>query len=252
MTSLLQTTPIMSNNNTSNNNNTAIYRRIRGDKKSLKKKQRIARPERPRPVRTDLPVSPPETRNIEGPKKKMRTKENLFNHVDDDINALLDAQEAKRSEYSENQEYMYQVYSKISVIFQDHEYVKFQVNNEALNALDGSNVKVYERLSCPELDTRMTLPEYEAHLLKEESYWNLWKSHGLSRKQYEDHQTYEQNCETLMNLATDDPEYEVLRIKIQAFEDEMDARVKEEEAKMNEWFLDFERNNSVFMSRILE
>jgi hypothetical protein len=244
MTSLLQTTPIMSNNNTT------IYRRVREEKKSLKKKQRNARPERT--VKPALPASPPENSNIERPKKKMRTKENLFNHVDDDTNALLDAQEAKRSEDCENQEYMDQVYSKISVIswVKDHEYVKFQVNNEALNALDESNVKVYEKLSCPEADNRMTLTEYEAYLSKEESYWNLWKSHGLSRKQYEDHQTYEQNCETLMNLTTDDPEYEVLRIKIQAFEDEMDARVKEEEAKMNEWFLNF--NNSVFMQRLLK
>ena len=242
MTSLLQTTLIMPNNNTTN------YRRIRGEKKCLKKKQRIERTEKPA-----LPVSLPE--NGERPKKKMRksnSKENLFNHVDDDVNALLDAQEAKRTEYCENQEDLDQVYSKISVIFQDHEYVKFQVNNEALNALDGSNVKVYERLSCPEVDTRMTLSEYEAYLSKEESYWNLWKSHGLSRKQYEDHQTYEQNCETLVNLTTDDPEYEVLQNKIRAFEDEMDARIKEEEAKMNEWLFNFTTNHSQLMDRILQ
>jgi hypothetical protein len=188
------------------------------------------------------------------PNKKMRTKENLFNHVYDDTNALLDAQEEKRSEYFENQEELDQVYSKMSTTswIQDHEYVKFQMNQEEFIALDSSNVKVYERLSSPALDTIMTLPEYEAHLSKEESYWNLWKSHGLSRKQYEDHETYEQNCNALRNLTMDDPSYEVLLKKIQAFEDEMDARANEEEVKMNEWFLNFEINNPELMARILQ
>ena len=78
----------MSNKNMSNNNNFCIR-----EKKSLKKKQRtatrlarLAKTEKPAIV-ADLPVSLPE-------KKKMRTKENLFNHVDDDVNAYLDAQEA--------------------------------------------------------------------------------------------------------------------------------------------------------------
>ena len=207
---------------------------------------RLAKTEKPAIV-ADLPVSLPE-------KKKMRTKENLFNHVDDDVNAYLDAQEAKRSEYCENQEDLDQVYSKISDIFwmQDQEYVRFQMNNEEFSALDGSNVKVYERLSCPEVDNRMTLSEYEAYLLKEESYWNLWKSHGLSRKQYEDHDAYEKNCKTLTNLTMDDPEYEVLLSRIRAFEDEMDARAREEETNMNEWFLNFETNNPELMARILQ
>ncbi len=87
----------------------------------------------------------------------------------------------------------------------------------------------------------MTLTEYNA--------WKLWESHGLSRKQFEDHETYEQNCEALRNYRiycsgkeynTDntDQEYETnLLKKIKEFEDDMDARMKEEEARMDEWIL---------------
>lgn len=232
---------------TANNNS---YR----EKKSLKKKQRTANMSRTAKTgKPALPVSLPEV-DKRPPNKKMRTKENLFNHVDDDDNAYLDAQEEKRNEYCENQEDLDQVYSKMSATswIQDHEYVKFQMNQEEFIALDSSNVKVYERLSSPELDPIMTLAEYEAHLLKEESYWNLWKSHGLSRKQYEDHDEYEKNCNALRNLTMDDPAYEVLLNKIKSFEDEMDSLANEEETKMNEWFLNFEANNPELMARILQ
>jgi len=83
----------------------------------------------------------------------------------------------------------------------------------------------------------MTLTEYNA--------WKLWESHGLSRKQFEDHETYEQNCEALRNYRiycsgkdNTDQEYETnLLKKIKEFEDDMDARMKEEEARMDEWIL---------------
>lgn len=235
------------------NNANAYYKRIR-DKKELKKKQKIVKMEKiaktEKPVKPALPVSLPE---IDRPNKKMRksnSKENLLNHVDDDVNAYLDAQEAKMMEYYENQEHQDQVldqmyskareYSKMSEIFWmlDNEYAKFKMNNVDL--------------SIPLLDTRMTLTEYEAYLSKEKDYWELWKSHGLSRKQYDDHNTYEKNCKTLMTLAPENPEYEILQNKIRAFEDEMDAHEKAEDAKMTEWFLNFEANNPQLMERILQ
>jgi hypothetical protein len=236
MTSLLATTPYVSNNNS------AICNR---HKKDLKKKQRIVKTEK-----LALPVSLPEDATTDKqPNKKMRksnSKENLFNHVDDDVNAYLDAQEAKMMEYYENLEHLDQgysntrEYSKMSDIFWmlDNEYEKFQMTNM--------------ELSSPPLDTRMTLSEYEAYLLREKNAWNLWKSHGLSRKQYDDHDAYENNCKTLMSLAQEDPEYEILQNKIRAFEDEIDAREKEEDAKMTEWFLNFEANNPQLMERILQ
>jgi hypothetical protein len=239
---------------TFNNANAAYYKRIR-DKKELKKKQKIVKTEKiaktEKPVKLDLPGSLPES---DRPNKKMRksnSKENLLNHVDDDVNAYLDAQEAKMMEYYENQEHLDQVldrqvcsntreYSKMSEIFWmlDHEYAKFQMNNV--------------ELSSPPLDPRMTLSEYEAYLSKEKDYWELWKSHGLSRKQYDDHNAYEKNCKTLMTLAPEDPEYEILQNKIRVFEDEMDAHEKAEDAKMTEWFLNFEANNPQLMERILQ
>jgi len=172
------------------------------EKKNQKKKERAAA--KPAPD-----ASFPEKKKM----RKSNSKENLFNHVDDDINAYLDAQEAKNCEKFED---------------------------------------TYETLSYPALDTRMTLSEYEEYLLREKNSWNLWKSHGLSRKQYDDHDAYENNCKTLRNLTRDDPEYEVLLSRIHAFEDEMDARAKEEETKLNEWFLSFEANNPELMARILQ
>ena len=233
---------------TSRSNNFCIR-----EKKCLKKKQKITRPAAAvAAVALTVQVESLPENNAHGqPNKKMRTKENLFSHVDDDVNAYLDAQEAKRNERSENQEDLDQVYSKISTFWTQDEYVRFQMNNEEFTALDSSNVKVYERSSCPPLDTRMTLSEYEEYLLREKNAWNLWKSHGLSRKQYDDHYAYVNNCKTLRNLTSDDPEYEVLLNKIQAFEDEIDARATEEETKMNEWFLNFEANNPDLMARIL-
>ena len=237
-----------------------MSKKFRREKKCLQKQRSVVvaapAPAPAKPVHEDLPVSLPENNAHGQPNKKMRksnSKENLFNHVDDDVNAYLDAQEAKRTERCENQEDTDRVYSKISDIFwMQDEYVRFQMNNEELSALDSSNVKVYEKLSIPELDARMTLSEYEAYLLKEKDCWNLWKSHGLTRKQYDDHETYVKNCKTLRNLMKEDPEYDVLLNKIQAFEDEIDARANEEETKMNEWFLNFEANNPQLMARILQ
>jgi hypothetical protein len=244
MTSLLATTLLATTTPiTVSNNNRAICSRR---KKDLKKKQRIVKTEKPA-----LPVSLPENRDAvtdKQPNKKMRksnSKENLLNHVDDHDNAYLDAQEAKMMEYYENLEHMdlsvkTREHSKMSDIFWmlDNEYEKFQMTNM--------------ELSSPPLDTRMTLSEYEAYLLKEKDYWELWKSHGLSRKQYEDHNAYEKNRKTLMTLAPEDPEYDILQNKIRAFEDEMDAHEKAEDAKMTEWFLNFEANNPQLMERILK
>lgn len=157
------------------------------------------------------------------PNKKMRksnSKENLFNHLEDDKNAYLDAQE------------------------------EINTTSEECNN------------TCVELDdTRMTitLAEYEMRVLKDEYYWNLWKNHGLNRKQFEDQKKYEKNCDALRvyreNCTMDNlnPEYEMdLLCKIRAFEDEIDARVKEEEEKMNDWLLTFAENNSKLMKRIIQ
>ena len=213
--------------------------------KSIKKK--IVSPVVP------TPASPIKNTANKRPNKmrKPNSKENLLDHLEDDLDAYGDAREEKGAEFYDIQEDLFYAEMLETRWLQDYEDVKSHMNNEfnTFNALNYS----YEAI--PQEDIFMTLSEYEEFLLQEKRCWILWKSHGLSRKQFEDNREYEKNrralCDYRMKFVKEDPEYEMdLLQKIQAFEDEIDACAKAEEAKMAEWFANFEENNPKFMERI--
>jgi hypothetical protein len=204
--------------------------------KSIKKK--IASPA---VVQVSAPASPIKNATSNRPNKmrKPNSKENLLDHLEDHLGAYYDAHEEKGAEFYDIQEDLFYAEMSETRWLQDYGFGAF-------NAFDYS----YE--ATPQF---MTISEYEAFLLQEKKCWILWKSHGLSRKQFEDNREYEKNrkalCDYRMNSVKVDPEYEMdLLQKIQAFEDKIDAWAREEEAKMAEWFANFEENNPDFMERI--
>ena len=116
-----------------------------------------------------------------------------------------------------------------------------------------------ERKMDQEKEARLTLEEYEKKKEQEHLDWLMYKGFGLSRRQFEADVEYRRNCAELqmieeeLDYQTYGQEYvNLLRAKIQSYEDALHEHSRSEEARMNEWFSNFAENNPSFVEKIQE
>ena len=116
-----------------------------------------------------------------------------------------------------------------------------------------------ERKMDQEKEARITLEEYEKKKEQEHLDWLMYKGFGLTRKQFEDDVEYRRNC-TELQMIEEELDYQtygqeyvnLLRAKIQSYEDALQEQSRSEEARMNEWFSNFAENNPSFVEKIQE
>ena len=100
-------------------------------------------------------------------------------------------------------------------------------------------------------DTRLTLSEYEIECEQERQRWAFCKSHGMTRKMFDETLDYEKNVKALEDEI--DPENrEELTFKIWTYEQNLDKWVMDETSKMDDWFDNFAENNPDFVEKIQE
>lgn len=100
-------------------------------------------------------------------------------------------------------------------------------------------------------DTCLPLSEYEIECEQERQRWAFCKSHGMTRKMFDDTLDYEKNVKALEDEI--DPENrEELTFKIWTYEQNLDKWVADETSKMDDWFNNFEENNPDFVEKIRE
>ena len=100
-------------------------------------------------------------------------------------------------------------------------------------------------------DTGLTLSEYENECEQQHERWAFCKSHGMTRKMFDDTLDYEKNVKALEDEI--DPEnIEELTFKIWTYEQNLDKWVADETSKMENWFNNFAKNNPDFVQKIQE
>lgn len=100
-------------------------------------------------------------------------------------------------------------------------------------------------------DTHLTLEEYVFKREQERQRWAFCKSHGMTRKMFDDTLDYEKNVKALEDEI--DPENrEELTFKIWTYEQNLDKWVADETSKMDDWFNNFAENNPDFVQKIQE
>ena len=100
-------------------------------------------------------------------------------------------------------------------------------------------------------DTRLTLEEYVFKREQERQRWAFCKSHGMTRKMFDETLDYEKNVKALEDEL--DPENrEELIFKIWTYEQNLDKWVMDETSKMDDWFNNFAENNPDFVQKIQE
>jgi hypothetical protein len=150
--------------------------------------------------------------------------------------------------------------------WEDVEFAEEDAENEIMDGIARmemdnifSEYTALERKMEQEKDARITLEEYEKKKEQEHLDWLMYKGFGLTRKQFEDAREYQRNCAELQMIQEEldyqayGQEYaDLLRAKIQSYEDALDAQNRSEEAKLYEWFSNFAENNPDFVEKIQE
>jgi hypothetical protein len=150
--------------------------------------------------------------------------------------------------------------------WEDIEFAEEDAENEIIDGIarmEMDNIfrefSALERKMDQEKDDCITLEEYEKKKEQEHLDWLMYKGFGLSRKQFEDDVEYRRNCAELQMIQEEldyqayGQEYaELLRAKIQSYEDALQETSLKEEARMNEWFSNFAENNPDFVRKIQE
>ena len=109
----------------------------------------------------------------------------------------------------------------------------------------------YEKKMRTKKDTYLTLEEYVFKREQERQRWAFCKSHGMTRKMFDDTLDYEKNVKALEDEI--DPENrEELTFKIWTYEQNLDKWVADETSKMDDWFNNFAENNPDFVQKIQE
>lgn len=109
----------------------------------------------------------------------------------------------------------------------------------------------YENKMDPTKDKRLTLEEYVFKREQERQRWAFCKSHGMTRKMFDDTLDYEKNVKALEDEI--DPEnIEELTFKIWTYEQNLNKWVMDETSKMDDWFNNFAENNPDFVQKIQE
>jgi hypothetical protein len=230
--------------------------------KAISKKQAVKEKKVPDkysvPCEYSIPEPKPVKTVLQQPKKslgKVRSNENLLACLEDieraEEDAFLDILEIE-------------AHNMLSEYFKDvadQQYQGYLREKEELNCNDNLSemeriqkqdyCEWYEKKMRTKKDTHLTLEEYVFKREQERERWAFCKSHGMTRKMFDDTLDYEKNVKALEDEI--DPEnIEELTFKIWTYEQNLDKWVQDETSKMDDWFNNFAENNPDFVQKIQE